>query len=170
MSNFQVHVLASQSFNLIPPTSTSRLKALFLDIGPTNLLRTQTLATIAHPMCTDAKLTTNINKAETVVSYAALILADEDIEITPEKLQSLLKAANIEDVEPIWTTLFAKALHGKEVKDILTAVSTSSPEVGHSRVPVNAQDQDEPSEGVEPMDQEDDDDSDMEGGMFDLFG
>jgi large subunit ribosomal protein LP1 len=25
-----------------------------------------------------------------------------------EKLQSLIKAANIEDVEPIWTTLFAK--------------------------------------------------------------
>jgi large subunit ribosomal protein LP1 len=73
--------------------------------------------------------TSTSTKAETIVSYAALILADEGIDITPEKLQSLLKAANIEDVEPIWTTLFAKALQGKEVKNILTTVSTSASDV-----------------------------------------
>jgi hypothetical protein len=28
--------------------------------------------------------------------------------IQADKLQTLIKAANIEDVEPIWTTLFAK--------------------------------------------------------------
>jgi large subunit ribosomal protein LP1 len=57
------------------------------------------------------------SKAEQAVAYAALILADDSIPITPEKLQTLLKAAGLEDVEPIWTTLFAKALEGKDVKD-----------------------------------------------------
>lgn len=72
------------------------------------------------------------NKAEQAVSYAALILADESISITPEKLQTLLKAAGIEDVEPIWTTIFANALKDKDVKEILTTVTAaaSGPAVG----------------------------------------
>jgi large subunit ribosomal protein LP1 len=70
------------------------------------------------------------SKAEQAVSYAALILADDCISITPEKLQALLNAAGIEDVEPVWTTLFAKALEGKDVKEILTAVATTGPATG----------------------------------------
>ncbi|PSR98963.1 60s acidic ribosomal protein-domain-containing protein [Coniella lustricola] len=57
-------------------------------------------------------------------SYAALILADEGLEITADKLQTLIKAAGIADVEPIWTSLFAKALEGKDVKDLLTNVGS----------------------------------------------
>lgn len=60
------------------------------------------------------------NKAEQAVAYAALILADESIAVTPERLQALLKAAGIEDVEPIWTTLFANALKDKDIKSVLT--------------------------------------------------
>ncbi|EWC47188.1 60S acidic ribosomal protein P1 [Drechslerella stenobrocha 248] len=60
--------------------------------------------------------------SELAVSYAALILADDGIDITAEKLQTLLKAATV-DVEPIWTTLFAKALEGKDVKDLLLNVA-----------------------------------------------
>jgi hypothetical protein len=52
------------------------------------------------------------NKSEQAVAYAALILAHESITITADKLQELLEAAGIEDVEPIWTTIFAKALEG----------------------------------------------------------
>lgn len=55
------------------------------------------------------------------VSYAALVLADDNVEITSDKLQTLLKAANVE-VEPIYSTLFAKALEGKDVKDLLLNV------------------------------------------------
>ena len=33
--------------------------------------------------------------------YAALILADDDVAITPEKLNTILKAAGVE-VEPYW--------------------------------------------------------------------
>ena len=89
-----------------------------------------------------------MSNAELAVSYASLILADDEVDITvsilrlylisllcsiiycsprimhafdgcsslfradnitqADKLQTLLKAANITDVEPIWTTLFSK--------------------------------------------------------------
>ncbi|KAG5922700.1 60S acidic ribosomal protein P1 [Claviceps capensis] len=49
-----------------------------------------------------------MSNAELASSYAALILADDNVEITADKLQSLIKAANIQDVEPIWTSMFAK--------------------------------------------------------------
>ncbi|PSK53145.1 60S acidic ribosomal protein P1 [Elsinoe australis] len=65
-----------------------------------------------------------MSTAELASSYAALILADDGIEITAEKLQSLISAAKVPDVEPIWTQLFAKALEGKDVKDLLLNVGS----------------------------------------------
>ncbi|GJC98699.1 acidic ribosomal protein P1 [Colletotrichum higginsianum] len=65
-----------------------------------------------------------MSTAELASSYAALILADDGVEITADKLQTLIKAAKIEDVEPIWTSLFAKALEGKDVKDLLSNVGS----------------------------------------------
>lgn len=47
--------------------------------------------------------------------YAALILQDDDVPITDEKLTTLLKAAHV-DIEPFWPGLFAKALQGVDVK------------------------------------------------------
>ncbi|KAK5134259.1 60S acidic ribosomal protein P1 [Meristemomyces frigidus] len=63
-----------------------------------------------------------MSTAELATSYAALILADDGVEITADKLNSLITAAKVQDVEPIWTTLFAKALEGKDVKDMLMNV------------------------------------------------
>lgn len=47
--------------------------------------------------------------------YAALILQDDDVAITGDKIATLLKAAHVE-VEPFWPGLFAKALEGVDVK------------------------------------------------------
>jgi len=58
---------------------------------------------------------------ELATSYAALILADEGLEITSEKILALTSAANIE-VEPIWASLLAKALEGKDVKELLSNI------------------------------------------------
>ncbi|KAI0055355.1 ribosomal protein 60S [Artomyces pyxidatus] len=58
---------------------------------------------------------------ELASTYAALILADDGIEITSDKIVALTTAANVE-VEPIWATLLAKALEGKNVKDLLSNV------------------------------------------------
>ncbi|TDZ71558.1 60S acidic ribosomal protein P1 [Colletotrichum trifolii] len=65
-----------------------------------------------------------MSTAELASSYAALILADDGVEITADKLQALIKAAKVDDVEPIWTSLFAKALEGKDVKDLLSNVGS----------------------------------------------
>ncbi|GAA5828285.1 hypothetical protein JCM5353_003283 [Sporobolomyces roseus] len=59
--------------------------------------------------------------AELAFTYAALILADEGVEITADKLTTLTNAAKVE-AEPIWATLLAKALEGKDIKDLLTNV------------------------------------------------
>lgn len=40
-----------------------------------------------------------------------------------EKIQTILKAANVE-VEPYWPGLFAKALEGISVKDLITNVGS----------------------------------------------
>lgn len=34
--------------------------------------------------------------------------ADQVLSLQSDKLQTLIKAAKVEDVEPIWTTIFAK--------------------------------------------------------------
>lgn len=51
-----------------------------------------------------------------LTNYIALVQAD--------KLNTIIKAAKIQDVEPIWTSLFAKALAGKDVKDIILNVGS----------------------------------------------
>ncbi|KAL9052063.1 MAG: hypothetical protein Q9162_005634 [Coniocarpon cinnabarinum] len=65
-----------------------------------------------------------MSTAELASSYAALILADDGVDVTSDKLQTLISAANVEGVEPIWTQLFAKALEGKDIKEMLTNVGS----------------------------------------------
>ncbi|XP_054015029.1 60S acidic ribosomal protein P1 [Hylaeus anthracinus] len=60
-------------------------------------------------------------KAELACIYSALILVDDDIAVTGEKIQTILKAANV-DVESYWPGLFAKALENINVKDLLTNI------------------------------------------------
>jgi large subunit ribosomal protein LP1 len=62
---------------------------------------------------------------ELACTYSALILADDDVAITSEKMITLLKAANVQ-FEPIWPTLFAKALAGVNVKDLITKVGSAA--------------------------------------------
>lgn len=76
------------------------------------------------PSHAELTMSSNTINPEIAVSYAALILTDEGLEVAPDKLQALLKAAGV-DIEPIWSTIFAKAVEGKDVKQILTAVQVS---------------------------------------------
>ncbi|KIM53283.1 hypothetical protein SCLCIDRAFT_450379 [Scleroderma citrinum Foug A] len=54
-------------------------------------------------------------------TYAALILADDGLEITAEKITTLTTAAGV-DFEAIWANLLAKALEGKDIKELLLNV------------------------------------------------
>ncbi|WFD32557.1 hypothetical protein MSPP1_003605 [Malassezia sp. CBS 17886] len=58
-------------------------------------------------------------------SYASLILADEGIEITSDKIVEITSAAGV-PVEPIWASLMAKALEGKDVKELLLNVGSGA--------------------------------------------
>ncbi|OXU30889.1 hypothetical protein TSAR_002610 [Trichomalopsis sarcophagae] len=62
-------------------------------------------------------------KAELACVYSALILADDDVAVTGEKIQTILKAASV-DIEPYWPGLFAKALEGINVKDLITKIGS----------------------------------------------
>ncbi|XP_044742850.1 60S acidic ribosomal protein P1-like [Chrysoperla carnea] len=63
------------------------------------------------------------SKAELACVYSALILVDDDVAVTGEKIQTILKAANV-DVEPYWPGLFAEALEGINVKDLITSLGS----------------------------------------------
>ncbi|KAF9947339.1 hypothetical protein BGZ70_002729 [Mortierella alpina] len=104
--------------------------------------------------------------SELATSYAALILADDNVEITSDKLQTLLKAANV-DVESIWTSLFAKALEGKDVAAMLSNVGAagSAPAAGGAATAGAAAVEEKAEEKKEEAKEESDDD--MGFGLFD---
>lgn len=57
-------------------------------------------------------------KSELMVTFAALILQDDHVEVTSDKLDGVIKAAGGK-VEPYWLSLFANVLKGKDVNDLL---------------------------------------------------
>ncbi|KAJ5257191.1 60s acidic ribosomal protein-domain-containing protein [Penicillium angulare] len=102
---------------------------------------------------------------ELACSYAALILADDGLEITADKIQTLLTAANVQEVEPIWTSIFAKALEGKDIKDLLTNVGSAGPAAPAAAAAGGAA---APAEAAEEKEEEkEESDEDMGFGLFD---
>ncbi|KAJ1554293.1 60S acidic ribosomal protein P1, partial [Nowakowskiella sp. JEL0078] len=68
----------------------------------------------------------SLSNSEAACVYAALILHDEDIEITGDKLKALISAAGV-SVEPIWPSLFAKALVGKDIASYFAVGGGAAP-------------------------------------------
>ncbi|KAK6084966.1 60s Acidic ribosomal protein [Seiridium cupressi] len=110
-----------------------------------------------------------MSTAELASSYAALILADDGVDITADKLQTLIKAAKLVEVEPIWTSLFAKALEGKDVKDLLSNVGSgggaaaAGPAAGGAAAGGEA----EATKEEEKEEEKEESDEDMGFGLFD---
>ncbi|RJE26307.1 hypothetical protein PHISCL_01376 [Aspergillus sclerotialis] len=107
-----------------------------------------------------------MSTAELACSYAALILADDGIEVTGDKLQTLLSAAKVQDVEPIWTSVFAKALEGKDLKELMTNIGSAGPAApaapaGGAAAPAEAAKEEKKEEEKEESDE------DMGFGLFD---
>ncbi|XP_021277836.1 60S acidic ribosomal protein P1-like [Herrania umbratica] len=61
--------------------------------------------------------------SELACTYAALILHDDGISITAEKITALVKKANV-GVDSYWPSLFAKLLEKKSVDDLITNVGS----------------------------------------------
>jgi large subunit ribosomal protein LP1 len=125
-----------------------------------------------------AQLVSGISRDEMAVIYSAAILADDDVTITADKLTTILKAANLSNVEPIWPTLYARALgSGCDVRRLLTsvgAVGTSGPQqqqlsggVGGKQSENEASAADVKKAAEPEAADDDDDDDDLN---LDLFG
>ncbi|KAJ7361743.1 60S acidic ribosomal protein P1 [Desmophyllum pertusum] len=56
--------------------------------------------------------------SELACVYSALILHDDGVPITADKIEKLIKAAKV-DVEPFWPGLFAKALEGHGLDSLI---------------------------------------------------
>ena len=106
-----------------------------------------------------------LSKNEASCVYAALILKDEGIEITSEKLQQLLKAADLE-IEGIWPTIFAKALKGKDLDSLLFSVGSGPAVAGGAPAAAASGGAQQKVEEVKEEAKEESDD-DMGFGLFD---
>ncbi|KAL9163013.1 hypothetical protein ABFS82_06G014900 [Erythranthe guttata] len=60
---------------------------------------------------------------EIACTYAALILHDDGIAVTAEKIAALLKAANL-TVESYWPSLFAKLCEKRNIEDLVMNVGS----------------------------------------------
>ncbi|CAI8041030.1 60S acidic ribosomal protein P1 [Geodia barretti] len=66
-----------------------------------------------------------MSDSELACVYSALILHDAGVPISADKIKTLVKAAGI-DVEPIWPSLFAKALEGKDIGSLICNVGSGA--------------------------------------------
>ncbi|KAG7558064.1 hypothetical protein ISN44_As11g039770 [Arabidopsis suecica] len=71
---------------------------------------------------------------ELACSYAVMILEDEGIAITSDKIATLVKAAGVE-VESFWPMLFAKMAEKRNVTDLIMNVGAGG---GGGGAPVSA--------------------------------
>ncbi|KAI8583715.1 hypothetical protein K450DRAFT_222427 [Umbelopsis ramanniana AG] len=105
--------------------------------------------------------------AEFAIVYAALILQDDGIEITADKLSTLVKAANVE-VEPVWFSLYAKALAGQDLAGLLMNIGSAgsaAPAAGGAAAAAGGAAEEAAVEEKEEEKEESDDD--MGFGLFD---
>ncbi|KAL2345952.1 hypothetical protein Fmac_007237 [Flemingia macrophylla] len=74
---------------------------------------------------------------EVACSYAALILHEDGIGITADKIVALLKTAKVE-VESYWPTLFAKLAEKKNLGDLIANAAGGGAPVAVAVAPVAA--------------------------------
>ncbi|CAG91106.1 DEHA2G24178p [Debaryomyces hansenii CBS767] len=102
---------------------------------------------------------------EASVSYAALILADAEIEITSDKLLAITKAAGA-SVEDVWADVYAKALEGKDLKELLFSFAAAAPAAAPAGGAAAAAG-DAPAAAEEAEEEAEESDGDMGMGLFD---
>jgi len=110
-----------------------------------------------------------IQNDEFACTLASIILMDDDVPITSEKLTTMLKAANV-SVEPYWPSLFAKACSGLDLKSMVMSIGSSvgsggsAPAASGAAAPAAAE---EAPAAAKKEESEEESDDDMGFGLFD---
>ncbi|KAF9601880.1 hypothetical protein IFM89_023799 [Coptis chinensis] len=102
--------------------------------------------------------------SELACTYACMLLHDEGIPVTAEKIVAVVKAANVQ-VEAYWPGLFAKLVQKKNIEDMIMNGSSGgggAPVAVAASVAVAAPEAEEKKE--EPTEESDD-----ESPLFDIF-
>ncbi|EEU08973.1 Rpp1bp [Saccharomyces cerevisiae JAY291] len=68
--------------------------------------------------------------SDSIISFAAFILADAGLEITSDNLLTITKAAGANVDNVVWADVYAKALEGKDLKEILSGFHNAGPVAG----------------------------------------
>merc|ERR1712002_756141 len=113
----------------------------------------------------------DISTSELACVYSALILYDDDIDITGEKMAKIISAAKV-NVEAFWPGLFAKALQGRNIGDLICNVGSAPAAGGAAPAAAPAAGGDAPAaeekkEEAKKEESESGSDDDMGFGLFD---
>ena len=107
------------------------------------------------------------SESEFACTYAALILADDDVAVTGEKITTILKAADFQ-IEPFWPNLFARSLTGMNIKELIANIGAgagAAPAGGGAAPSAEAAAEEKKGEKKEESEEESDDN--MGFGLFD---
>ncbi|CAG98040.1 ribosomal protein P1 beta [Kluyveromyces lactis] len=103
--------------------------------------------------------------SDAVISYASLILADAGLDVTADNLLTLTKAAGA-SIDNVWAETFAKALEGKDIKEILSGFHAAGPAAPAAGAGAASGDSEAAAEEAPESEKEESDD-DMGFGLFD---
>ncbi|KAI7884321.1 ribosomal protein 60S [Lichtheimia hyalospora FSU 10163] len=105
--------------------------------------------------------------AENAIVYAALILKDDNLEVTADKLQTLTKAAGFTEIEPIWFSLYSKAIDGQDLKELIWNVGAPSAGAAGAAGAAPGAAAEEAKEDEKKEEEKEESDEDMGFGLFD---
>ncbi|KAI7855732.1 60s acidic ribosomal protein-domain-containing protein [Circinella umbellata] len=106
--------------------------------------------------------------SDLAIVYAALILKDDNVEVTADKLQTLTKEAGLTEIEPIWFSLYAKALEGQDLKELIFNIGAGGAAAGAATGGAAAGGAAEEAAAEEAKEEEkEESDDDMGFGLFD---